>query len=88
MHIQQFSHDKVCPCAWNILKLEIFCFLTTTHKVTTLNTIKLQNKCISNDSEIVVLMGGLFLGVFVFGHFVPDSGLGKYAILFVMVNLL
>ena len=31
-HIQQVSHDKVWPCSWNILKLEIFCFLTTTPK--------------------------------------------------------
>ena len=47
----------------------------------------LQNKCISTDSEAVVLTRELFLGVLVFGHFVPDSGLGKYAISFVMVNL-
>ena len=86
MHFQQFSLDKVWPCSWNILNLEIFCFLTTTPKVTTLNTV-LQNKRISNDSEVVVLTRGLFLGVLVFGLFVPDAGLGKYAILFVMVNL-
>ena len=40
MHIQQFFHDKVWPLFWNVLEMEIFCFKTTTPKVTTLNTIK------------------------------------------------
>lgn len=86
MHIQEFSHDKLWPFSRIVLEVDIFCFLSTTH---TLNTIEASKKCTSKDSEIVVVTKGFFrgcsfLGVLVFGHFCP--GLGKHVILFVMVN--